>query len=76
MRIGFGLGVAYNTPWYFYKQLTGVVWNCPDCGTEAVVVMRRRRHINYWFYCKNTKNALYNFYTPDAENLVQQLRNS
>lgn len=72
LRVGVGLGIAYNTFSYIYRQLAGVVWDCPQCGATGAVVLRRRRS-EYWFYCTGCRTRLYYFYTPDAEALAAEL---
>ena len=37
----------------FYRDLEGVVWDCPDCGTSGSMVLRTTNASfrRYWFRC-------------------------
>jgi hypothetical protein len=40
-------------PLELFRDLEGVVWNCPDCGTSGALVLRTRHtpFRRYWFRC-------------------------
>ena len=37
----------------FYRDLEGVVWDCPDCGTSGSMILRTTNASfrRYWFRC-------------------------
>ena len=40
-------------PLAMFRDLEGVVWNCPDCGTSGSLFLRTRHtpFRRYWFRC-------------------------
>jgi len=40
-------------PLAMFRDLEGVVWDCPDCGTSGSLVLRTRHtpYRAYWFRC-------------------------
>ena len=42
-------------PLDFYRELEGVVWDCPDCGTAGALALRFRRFEGYTFRCRNCR---------------------
>ena len=42
-------------PLGFYRELEGVVWDCPDCGTAGALVLRFKRFGGYTFRCRNCR---------------------
>ena len=42
-------------PLGFYRELEGVVWDCPDCGTAGALVLRFKRPGGYAFRCRSCR---------------------
>ena len=42
-------------PLGFYRELEGLVWDCPDCGTAGALVLRFKRIYDYEFRCRNCR---------------------
>jgi hypothetical protein len=40
-------------PLGFYRELEGVVWDCPDCGTAGALLLRFKRLGRYTFRCRS-----------------------
>lgn len=47
--------IAYEG-WYWFNQLEGVTWTCPNCKQQPnTVVLRERNPNRYWFQCRSWK---------------------
>ena len=42
-------------PLGFYRELEGVVWDCPDCGTVGSLALRYKRFEGYAFRCRSCR---------------------
>ena len=42
-------------PLGFYRELEGVVWDCPDCGTAGALTLRYKRFEGYAFRCRSCR---------------------
>jgi len=53
-------------PLGFYRELEGVVWDCPDCGTADALVLRHKRPGGYAVRCRSChRTTLFNGITAD-----------
>lgn len=53
-------------PIEFYRELEGVVWDCPDCGTAGALALRYKRPGGYAVRCRSCHRAtLFNGITAD-----------
>ena len=50
-KLHFSLGASYFLPFEIVKELEGVKWQCPSCGSSNTYTMRRSRPQKWWFYC-------------------------
>jgi hypothetical protein len=42
-------------PLDFYRELEGVAWDCPDCGTAGALALRFKRFDGYTFRCRSCR---------------------
>ncbi len=53
-------------PIEFYRELEGLVWDCPDCGTAGALVLQHKRPGGYAVRCRSChRTTLFNGITAD-----------
>jgi len=71
-HLRFSFTMPIGLPIYLDRTLTGVRWDCPNCGGDGTVELRRP-FTGYIFRCRRCRRWLYRFLTRAGNALSHEL---